>query len=156
MIPIYASGDFTAGWNGKDLSSGWGDDQFLTVTPNGPLKETMIGADGHMSVSKLADLGGVITMTFKQTAQALKDIDEVAAIEMAIGDAAQLPFAGEFHFKDPTGNMQNFVALNVVLVDRGTIEHQKVMGERTITWNAETIIFSNPASIKSAVDSFLK
>ncbi len=156
MNPQYASSDFICSWNGKKLNTGWGEDVFLTVTPNGPLKETKIGADGWMSVSKLADQGGVIEMTFMQTAQALKDIDVISAAEMAVGEAYELPFAGIFAFEDPLGNLDNFVAINTVLVDRGAHTHQKVMGERTITWNCEKLIYSNPASVLENLAAYTK
>lgn len=156
MNPVYASGDFRCTWNGLKLNSGWGDDQFLTATPNGPLKELQWGADGNLSQSKLADQGGVITMTFKQTAEALKRIDEVAAAEMLVGEFAQLPFAGFFTFEDPSGSVENFVAYNTVLVERGAHEHQKVMGERTITWGCEKLIFGDPATIIANISQYIK
>lgn len=158
-LPIYASGDFKCSWYGEkigNLSAGWGDDQFLTATPNGPIKETSIGASGDMAVSKLADQGGVITMTFKQTAPALKKIDEVSAAEQLVGEFYELPFSGPFLFEDPTGNMDNFVAWDAVLVDVGSHEHQKVMGERTVTWNCSKLIFGNVASITANISSYLK
>lgn len=156
MNPVYASGDFKCTWNGVKLNTGWGNDQFLTATPNGPLKDVQIGASGDMSVSKLADQGGVITMTFMQTADALDDIDNIAAAEMLVGEVAELPFAGFFQFEDPTGNTKSFVALNTVLVDRGSHEHQKVVGEQTITWACEKLIFGDPLSIMSNISSYLK
>jgi len=156
MLPIYASNDFLAEWYTVDLSSGWGDDTFLTATPNGPIKEVSIGADGNMSVSKLADQGGVITMTFKQTAKALEDIDKIAASEALVGDAYEIPFSGPFTFKDPTGNVNNFFAYNTVLIDKGSHEHQKVMGERTVTFACEKLIFGNPESIQANLSSFVK
>lgn len=156
MNPIYASGDFRATWNGIKLSSGWGDDQFLTATPNGPVAETSWGSDGNMSYSKLADQGGVITMTFKQTAEALKDIDKVSAGLQLVGEFYETPFAGFFTFEDPQGNVENFVAYNAVLVDRGAHEHQKVMGERTITWNCEKLIFGTPADIIPVISQYIK
>jgi len=154
--PIYASGDFKISWNGTSLGTGWGDDTFITVTPNGPIKETSIGADGNMSISKLADQGGVIEMTFMQTAEALAKIDEIAAAEMLVGEFYELPFAGFFLLEDPTGNNENFVAYNTVLVDNGSFSHQKVMGERTITWNCEKLILGNYSSIMATMSSYLK
>ncbi len=156
MNPVYDSSNFICAWNGTTLNTGWGQDVFMTVTPNGPLKETAIGADGWMSVSKLADQGGVIEMTFMQTAQALTDIDIKAAEEMALNEFAKLPFAGIFSFTDPLGNLDNFVAINTVLVDRGSHSHQKVMGERTITWHCEKLIYGNPASIMENIAAYTK
>ena len=156
MTPLYASGDFECTWNGVNLSSGWGDDQFLTATPNGPIKEVVIGADGNMSVSKLADQGGVITMTFKQTAEALNKIDEISAAEQLVGIFYAAPFSGPFTFTDPNGNVNNFVAHNTVLIDNGSHEHQKVMGERTITWACEKLIFGNPADIMREITNYVK
>lgn len=156
MNPVYASADFKCTWNGANLSTGHGNDQFLTATPNGALKEVSMGADGGMSVSKLADQGGVITMTFMQTANALTTIDTITAAEMLVGEAANLPFAGFFIFEDPTGNTKSFVAYNTVITDRGAHEHQKVMGEQTITWACEKLIFGDPASIMGALSDFIK
>ena len=156
MNPVYSSGDFKCTWNGTKLNVGHGNDQFLTATPNGPLKEVTIGADGSMSVSKLADSGGVITMTFMQTAEALTDIDNIAAAEMLVGEFAELPYAGYFQFEDPTGNTKSFVAVNTVLIDRGAHEHQKVIGEQTITWACEKLIFGDPASIMREISSYIK
>jgi hypothetical protein len=143
-------------WNGTKLNTGHGNDQFLTAIPNGPMKATTIGADGSMTVSKLADTGGVITMTFMQTAKALGDIDIIAAAEMAVQEAFNLPFAGFFTFEDPTGNSKNFVAYNTVLVDRGEESHQKEVGERTITWHCEKLIPGDPASIMREISTFIK
>lgn len=154
--PIYASGDFKSSWNGISFNTGLGNDTFMTVTPNGPIKETSIGADGNMSISKLADQGGVIEMTFMQTAESLTKLDEVAAAEQLVGEFYELPYSGPFLFEDPTGNTDNFYAHNTVLVDNGSFSHQKVMGERTVTWNCEKLIFGNVASIQSAISSYIK
>lgn len=154
--PIYASGNFKCSWNGESLNTGLGNDTFLTVTPNGPLVETSNGADGIMSISTLADQGGVIEMTFMQTSESLAKIDAIAATMQLVGEAYELPFSGYFLFEDPTGNTENFVAYNTVLVDKGSFSHQKVIGERTITWNCEKLIFGNVASIQSAISSYIK
>jgi hypothetical protein len=152
----YASGDFKITWNGESLSTGHGSDQFLTATPNGPMAEMEIGADGNPVISKMADQGGVLTMTFWQTAETLKLIDKIAAAEMLVGEFAELPFAGVFTFEDPTGNMENFLAWDVTLLDRGSHEHQKAVGERTITWGAGKLIFGDPASIMAAMSQYIK
>jgi len=158
--PIYASGDFRIVWNSAQItdsmSDGWAEDQFMTVTPNGPLVETSIGASGSMSISKLADQGGVIEVTYMQNAPALKQIDTVAAGLQIVGDASGIPFGGVFTFEDPTGNTPNFLAWNAYLVDKGALTHQKVMGERTVTWNCEKLIFGDPQSIEANISSYLK
>lgn len=154
--PIYASGNFKMSWNSVSMHVGIGNDTFMTVTPNGPLVETSIGADGNMSISTLADQGGVIEMTFMQTAKALSDIDQKAVLSQMVGDAYNVPYVGEFLFEDPTGNNSNFYAHNAVLVDNGSFSHQKVMGERTIKWNCEKLIFGEYDSIKRAMSSYLR
>ena len=154
--PLYASGDFTCTWYTEDLSVGWGDDTFLTVTPNGPIKEASFGADGNMSVSKLADQGGTIEITFMQTAEALSTIDAISASEQLVGELYTLPFGGPFTFKDPTGNTPSFVAWNTVLIDKGVHTHQKVMGERTITFACEKLIFGDVDSITSNILDYIK
>lgn len=158
--PTYASGNFRMGWNGAILTggmnTGWGDDQFMAITPNGDLVETAIGADGHMSVSQLADQGGVIEVTFKQTAEALNKIDLVAATQQLMNEIYTGPFLGMFTFEDPLGNVPNFVAWNTVLVNKGAQTHQKVMGERTVTWHCEKLIFGSVDEIKPKILDYIK
>ena len=159
-IPIYASGDFRITWNSAlitgGMSSGLGEDTFLTITPNGPIAETSIGASGDISYSKLADQGGTIELIFKQNAPALKEIDAVAAALQLVGTASGVPFGGVFTLEDPTGAIPNFLAWNTFLVDKGTMTHQKVMGERTITFNCEKLINGDPQSIEANISSYLK
>lgn len=154
--PLYASGDFTCTWQSISLNTGWGEDTFLTVTPNGPIKEVTFGADGNMTPSKLADMGGVIEMTFMQTADALDEIDKIAAAEQIVGELYSTPYSGVFTFSDPTGNMPSFLAWNTVLLDKGVHSHQKVVGERSVTWACEKLIFGDPDSILANISNYVK
>ncbi len=154
----FASGDLTITWNGIKLNSGWGEDVFFTATPNGPLKEMTIGADGNGTISKLADRGATLELTLVQTAvKQLKDISKIAAAETLVADAAQLPFAGIFTVEDPLGNCANFVCLNATLVDMGSHSFGKTVGERTITWKCDKFIETDSIeSVMSNISSYIK
>lgn len=154
--PAYASQGFLFTWNTISLNTGWGTDQFLTVAHNGPLKELTFGADGSMTTSQLADQGGVINMTFMQTAKALTKIDEISAAEQLVGAAYVTPYSGLLTFTDPLNSVNSFVAYNTTLLETGSHEHAKVVGERTITWGCEKLIYGNVSSILANISSYIK
>ena len=158
--PVYDSRNFRIGWNGailtEGMNSGWGDDTFMTVTPNGDDVDMKIGSCGTAGVSKLADQGGTIEVTFQQTAIALKKIDQIAATSQLMNEVWTTPYLGVFTFTDPSGAQPSFVAWNAVLSNKGTTTHQKIMGERTITWKCEKLIYGDPDSITANILDYIK
>lgn len=154
MTDVYDSGAIQFTWNAQKLHDGWED---ISITPNGPLKTTKFSkGQGKMIISKMANRGAVIEVTYSQTSETLQTINEIEAIEVAINEAASTPFTGAMTFDDPSGS-SSFVALKAVLVDTGSHTYAEEVGERTITWNCETFInCKDPADVLSNLASYVR
>lgn len=154
MSYFYESGAVEVTWYTVNLSEGWAEDTFLTITPNAARVETSAGADGTYTFSKIADKGCTITMTFKDVAPINKKIGAIAGAQDLLGDT--LPVA-PFTVVDKTGDSVHFVALNAVLTEVPEISFGRVSGEKTWTWVAELYIMSEDLStVTSALDQYIK
>lgn len=154
MSYTYEAGNVDVNWSGIDLSTGWGEDTFLTITPNSDRVEATAGAGGERTYSKIADKSATIEMTFTQTADVIKEIGGVAGIQDLIG--ADLEFA-PFKVVDGTGKSVNFVCENAVLMSVSEVTFGRAAGERTFTWDCEFYIMSDdPATITNAFDQYQK
>lgn len=153
MSMFYESANILVSWNGLNLSQGWGEDSFLTITPNSPRISYKSGADGSYTYSKMADKGATLTMTFTDVADVNLQISAVSAAQDLIG--AKLPIA-PFLVIDQTGNSVHFLATNCVLTEISDVEFSASSGERTWTWVCETYIASNDlSSVTSALKGYL-
>jgi len=152
-LPTYESGNVTVTWFTEDLSSGWAEDTFLTIEPLEARNSTTFGADGQMAVSKMANRGATITMTFQQTAQVNKNLANIYAVQDKIGGA--IPFA-PFTVIDNTGGSTHFVALNAVLTEVPTQTFGNTIGEKTWVWVCESYLQAeDPATITAALSEYL-
>lgn len=152
MAYFYEAGNVAVNWNGLNLSYGWAEDTFLTITPNSARVEHKVGADGTYTYSKLSDKGCTITMTFTDVSTMNNSIAAIAAAQDAFG--GDIPIAS-FEVIDLTGDAAGFVALNVVLTEIPEMSYQKASGERTWTWVAETYIATNdPTTITASINKY--
>lgn len=158
MSYIYEAGAIDVSWAPSgvsvDLTSGWAEDTFLTITPNSARVEHTAGAGGQYTFSKLADKGCTITMTFQDVAPVNKQLAKVSAAQDAFGGS--IPMA-PFIVVDNTGDSAHFVTFNAVLTEVPEIGFQKASGERTWTWVCESYIMTDdPTTVKAAKDSYVK
>ena len=150
----YESAGVEVEWSGLNLSEGWGEDTFLTITPMGARTEHSAGADGIYTFSKLADKGCTIEMTFKDVAPINKKLANILAAQDVIG--ASLEFA-PFKVVDTTGDSVHFLTLNAVLTEVPDISFQAASGERTWKWVAESYLLAEDiTTITSALASYVK
>ncbi|AUR92156.1 hypothetical protein NVP1170O_043 [Vibrio phage 1.170.O._10N.261.52.C3] len=153
MSYFYESSNITVGWNGLNLSQGWAEDTFISVTMNSERVTYKAGADGTYTYSKQADKGCTITMTFTDVAPINLEISAMMAAQDLIG--AKLPVS-PFLIIDRTGNSAHFLASNAVLTEVSDVEFGASSGERTWTWVCETFIASNDlSSITSNLKGYL-
>ena len=154
MSYTYESAGVSVTWFGVNLSSGWGEDTFLTITPNSERVTYKAGADGHYTFSKMADKGCTITMTFTDVAPVNKKVGGIAGVQDMIGSTVGI---APFTVIDATGNSAHFACLNAVLTEVSDIEFGSSSGERTWTWVAETYIMAeDPATITAQIKKYLK
>jgi hypothetical protein len=154
MSYFYEAAGVQVTWSGVDLSEGWGEDSFLTITPNSDRVEHSAGADGTYTFSKISDRGCTITMTFKDVAPVNKKIANIFAAQDVIG--AALPVA-PFTILDTTGDSVSFVALNAVLTAVPEITFQRTSGERTYTWICQSYLLAEqPSTITAAISDYVK
>lgn len=153
MLPLYEAGAIQVAWAGLDLSSGWADDTFLEIEPIADIYAEAFGANGQMGMSKLANQGALITMTFKQTAPVRKEIARIAAAQQLIGAKMEVAL---FKVIDPTGDSIDFYANNAILKSKPTNTFGAEMGEVSYTWVCEQYISSdNPAEIAEGIKRFV-
>lgn len=154
---VFASGRLLITWNGIDLSEGWGEDTFLTITPNGDIREVMIGADGNGTISELADMSATIELTLSQTADVIKTINKIEAAERVVRDNTGVPASGFFTVEDPLGSTANFVCLETVMLSSGAHEWAKTAGERVFRWHTTRYIpTDDPATVLSNIQAYIK
>lgn len=152
MVAFYEAGSIKVGWNGVDLSNGWGEDTFLEITKDGAYVEPSPGADGNHVYSKLSNRGATITMTFKQGSKACQDITKLLAAQTIIGGG--LPVS-VFTVIDPVGGTNLFIANNAVLIDSGDNSWGNTVGERQFMWHCSKYIETNdPSTVTSSIKDF--
>lgn len=154
----YEATNYDITWLTANLSEGWGEDTFLTISHNSPTNSYTIGADGKMTVHKGADRSVTITMNFTQAAKGTLDqIYKVYAAQDIIG--ATVPFA-PFLVRDRSENGLKgipFVCTNAVLMEKPEINFGKQASEQTLTWVAETCIMGDDiSSITSQLADYIK
>lgn len=151
-LPVYEAGNVTCIWNDLDLSKGWAEDTFLTIEPLSERITTTFGANGEMAVSKMANRGATITMTFQQTAPVNKKIAQIAAIQDKIGGLIQF---SPFEVIDKTGDSIHFLALNAILSEVASNEFGNTAGEKTWVWVCENYLQAeDPATISAALQEY--
>lgn len=157
-LQTYSSKDVYVTWSagGKtvNLSKGWAEDTFLTIEPLADRNTATFGADGQMCISKGANKGATITMTFQQTANANKSIAAIAAAQDLLGSTA--PY-GLFTVTDTVGDSANFIARNAVLTQVASNDFGNTVGEKSWTWICESYILAeDPATVLAEIDSYIK
>ena len=153
MAYFYEAGAVTVTWYGEDLSTGWANETFLTITPSTDRVEYIAGAGGQGTFSKIADKSCTINMIFQDVAEVNKKLAAISGAQDVIG--ATLPIA-PFTIIDQTGNSIHFAALNAVLTTVPEISFGRASQERSWTWTCESYIMAeDPATITAAIKSYL-
>ena len=151
---LYESAGVSVTWYGLNLSEGWGEDTFLTITQNSERITYKAGADGNYTFSKRADKGCTISLVLSQVSPVNQKIAAIAAGQDLIGGS--IPIA-PFTIVDATGDSAHFIALNAVLTEVSDIEFGAESGERTYTWVAKTFLMAeDPVTITNALQDYLK
>ncbi|BAV80942.1 hypothetical protein [Vibrio phage RYC] len=154
MSYTYEAAGVSVNWYGLNLSEGWGEDTFLTITPNSERVRYKVGANGQYTFSKMADKGCTISMTFTDVAPVNKKVGGLAGAQDLIGNALAI---APFTVVDETGKSVHFICENAVLTEVSDIEFGAESGERTWTWVAETYIMAeDPATITAGLDRWIK
>lgn len=154
MPYFYEAAAIDIEWNGVDLSTGWAEDVYITITPNSDHVTHKSGADGKYTFSKMADKGCTISMEFTDVADVNKAIAKISAIQDAIG--AAIPIA-PFTLVDRTGDSVHFAALNAVLTKVPEITFGNASQTRTWEWVCETYLMAeDPTTITSQIQDYLK
>lgn len=154
----YESNAYNISWYGVDLSTGWGADTFLTISPQSDRVEATMGADGKATFSKIADKSAKITMNFTQAASdELSKIYTLYAAQDVIG--ASLPVA-PFLVRDSSESGLSsitFACLNAVLTAVPENTFGRASTERTFTWIAESYLLGGDISaVTGALASYIK
>jgi len=149
----YESSNISVQWFDIDLSTGWGEDTFLTIEPLGARVEAKFGAEGSVSPNKLANKGATISLTLAQTADANKKIADIWAAQEVIGAPINV---SPFQVIDRTGDSAHFVALNAFLTEVPGHSFAATSGEKTWVWVCESYIeTSDPSTVTSALRDYL-
>ena len=150
-LRLYESQVINVTWAGIDLSTGWSDDTFLTITPRADRVTARAGADGQYGYSKIADKGCDIVLTLQQTSPTYdKVVNKLAAQTVTGASLTKAPFT----ITDPHGNIK-FVALFAVITKEPEVSFAAESGDIEFTWTSSTYISSeNPSSILSEITKF--
>lgn len=135
---------------------GYADGEFITLTPNADRTSEVVGADGTLGITKVADLTGTITLTLMQNSPT----NDVLGANSAFIDGVDssdssglLNLGGSFTFAitDPSGSVQA-VAANCHLKRIPDITLGADQNTRQWTFYAEYLV-TNPASTEAATTS---
>jgi hypothetical protein len=99
-LPTYASENVIVTWGGP-LLSGFAPDSFITMSRNSDFTEEEVGADGSVSISKLPDKTGSVTLSFQTGSDSAKIIAGVIAWQDANSDT----ISGTMLISDPSGRV---------------------------------------------------
>jgi hypothetical protein len=67
-IKTYAPQEVKIAWGGFPFS-GFADGEFVTITPNSDLTDEVVGAQGDVALTKIANWTGMVTITLLQNAE---------------------------------------------------------------------------------------
>jgi len=149
----YESSNISVSWYDVDLSTGWGEDTFLTIEPLGARVEAKFGADSSVTPVKMANKGATISLTLAQTADANKKIANIWAAQDAKGGEVVI---SPFQVIDRSGDSAHFVALNAFLTEVPGHSFAASSGEKTWVWVCESYIeTSDPSTVTSALRDYL-
>lgn len=153
MSGNYASSGLTLAWNNIDCSEGY---RGISIARAGDLQEASYDLKGRRTLSQLANQSAVITVTYTQTDETLKQLDTAAAALQLTREFVSVPTEGVMIFKDPTGSTASFVAWNVALLSTGDEEFADVVGEREVKWDCEKLIrHEDPAEVLANIAQYL-
>ena len=68
-LPVYSSKEVAVSWSGTALD-GLAPDSFVTLALNSDLTDEEVGADGQLSISRMPDGTGTVTLSFQQQSNA--------------------------------------------------------------------------------------
>ncbi|MBV1929647.1 MAG: DUF3277 family protein [Gammaproteobacteria bacterium] len=99
-LPVYSSRDVQLFWSGVHLE-GLAPDPFLVSMRNEDLTDEEVGAGGDLSVSKLANRTGLLTITFQQQAVTNKILAKLVLDQ----EQGSNLFVGDLTIKDLSGGI---------------------------------------------------
>lgn len=99
-LKIYDADKVTATFFGFLIDSGLGEDEFIRITPEGPVVTDKAGADGEVVRSKTNEKRVTIKITLLQTSEGNAKLSAIAELDDRAGNGAGV---GPFLVKDRSG-----------------------------------------------------
>lgn len=98
---VYSPKDVNISWNGITVT-GYADDTFVVLNRNADLTDEMVGADGTLATTLVADRTGTITITLMQTAETNILLSAIAELQ----DSAEVTslLRSAITVSDPSGS----------------------------------------------------
>jgi hypothetical protein len=147
-FPTYASENVVVTWGGV-LLSGFTPDSFITMSRTSDFTETEVGADGDVSISKLPDKTGSVTLAFQTGSDSAKIIAGIVAAQ----DVNGAVYPATLLVSDPSGRilatLRGAHVMNMSDIDLGSSDSGK---SYSFTFFVEQFIFtSTPVGIDGDV-----
>lgn len=157
MANFYSAGDIKITWTtpsgSYDLSYGWAEDTFCTITRNSALQEFSPSAGGGGVFSKLADKSATVTLTFKDVSPVNKELAKAAAGQTLIG--AALPI-GVLTIEDVVGGSTHWFSTGAVLTEAPEITFGRASSERSWVFVCEYLIDTDDVNtLAGALSNYL-
>lgn len=99
-LPVYSSRDVKISWSGEPID-GLAPDTFITFSRNSDLTDEEVGADGQLSISRLPDRTGTMTITLQQQSMG----NHILSGVMERQEASGVFIRGAITISDPSGSI---------------------------------------------------
>jgi hypothetical protein len=87
-IKTYAPQEVRISWAGLPLT-GFADGEFVTITPNSDLTDEVVGAQGDLALTKIANWTGTVTITLLQNAETNLYLSNIYAAQQRAADVVR-------------------------------------------------------------------
>jgi hypothetical protein len=98
-IKTYAPQNVKIAWGGFPLT-GFADGEFVTITPNSDLTDEVIGAQGDLALTKIANWTGTVTITLLQNSECNLYLSGIYAAQQRAADIVRATMT----ITDPSGS----------------------------------------------------
>ncbi len=130
ILPAYSSRGTNLAWG--DITFDGLSQDFLTITPNANISDTVVGADGARAPSLNPDYTCTVSITLQQTSPTNRKLAWVLNQQRANRGL----FVMNFAINDASGSL--FTLLKEAYFEAGPEQgYANAVGERVWTWNAE-------------------
>jgi len=98
-IKTYAPQEVRVAWAGFPLT-GFADGEFVTITPNSDLTDEVVGSQGDIAITKIANWTGMVTITLLQNAECNLYLSNIYAAQQRAADIVR----ENMTITDPSGS----------------------------------------------------